>query len=250
MAFTPRDDGSEEAMGTAAAAMTADAPLELLGSSPARRGRPPKKRRNGDGKQPASNKAVKNDDPPEDGERKPREERPYSEYFADLDVAQQLAVVTEEPLEGTIRAVQVPYSPDATWKRQHYGGELVPKSGTLTALPQCNFYAIDQDHDMPDQPAFSRPDDYYLHHVEPAEDELARRVEYDMDEQGLADMRDISYGADLCWLKLVNQQRVAEEFDEVSENIFELIMDQLEKEWFNLVTPDSKASHHSRRPKT
>ena len=65
---------------------------------------------------------------------------------------------------------------------------LVPKSGTdLLAIPQCVFHAVDTPAvAIPGDP-FSRPDEYYLHYVEPTENELAKRVEYDMDEQGMHD---------------------------------------------------------------
>ncbi|TPX34554.1 hypothetical protein SmJEL517_g02794 [Synchytrium microbalum] len=62
----------------------------------------------------------------------------------------------------------------------------------------------------------------YIHYIEPSEDELAERVEYDMDEQ------------DKSWLLAYNQERRADGAQDVTEAFFELIMDRFEKEWFDL----------------
>ncbi|KAG8835553.1 nuA3 HAT complex component nto1 [Serendipita sp. 399] len=50
-----------------------------------------------------------------------------------------------------------------------------------------------------------------------------KHVEYDMDEQ------------DLDWLQALNADRRKEQHGPVSQEIFEVIMDQLEKEWFTLM---------------
>ncbi|KAF7289416.1 Bromodomain-containing protein [Mycena chlorophos] len=68
---------------------------------------------------------------------------------------------------------------------------------------------------------FNRPDQY-IRHIEPLEVDLERQVEYDMDEQ------------DQEWLDAVNAERKKEQMDKVSYEVFEVIMDRLEKEWFNL----------------
>ncbi|KAJ3034279.1 nuA3 HAT complex component nto1 [Rhizophlyctis rosea] len=62
----------------------------------------------------------------------------------------------------------------------------------------------------------------YIRHFEPTEDELAERVEYDMDEQ------------DLFWLNNMNVQRKQKTLPACDEDFFEKIMDRLEKEWFDL----------------
>jgi hypothetical protein len=41
--------------------------------------------------------------------------------------------------------------------------------------------------------------------------------------------------ADEEWLKAVNEERKKEQLDKVTSEMFEIIMDRLEKEWFNLV---------------
>ncbi|KZT21556.1 hypothetical protein NEOLEDRAFT_1164542 [Neolentinus lepideus HHB14362 ss-1] len=68
---------------------------------------------------------------------------------------------------------------------------------------------------------FKRPE-HYIRHIEPLESELAVQVEYDMDEQ------------DQEWLDAVNADRRKEQLDKVSYEVFEVIMDRLEKEWFDL----------------
>jgi hypothetical protein len=46
---------------------------------------------------------------PNDGESKPREERPYTDYFPDLDIAAPLALVTDPPEQGTFSSSFVRY---------------------------------------------------------------------------------------------------------------------------------------------
>ncbi|BEI85170.1 hypothetical protein CcaverHIS002_0505710 [Cutaneotrichosporon cavernicola] len=69
---------------------------------------------------------------------------------------------------------------------------------------------------------FERPE-HYIRHIEPIESELAVQVEYDMDEQ------------DQEWLDAVNAERKKEQMGPVSYELFEVIIDKLEKEWFNLI---------------
>ncbi|KZT07202.1 uncharacterized protein LAESUDRAFT_698987 [Laetiporus sulphureus 93-53] len=68
---------------------------------------------------------------------------------------------------------------------------------------------------------FKRPD-YYIRYIEPLESELAEQVEYDMDEQ------------DFEWLEAVNTERKKLQQDTASCEVFEIVMDRLEKEWFDL----------------
>ena len=49
------------------------------------------------------------------------------------------------------------------------------------------------------------------------------QVEYDMDDQ------------DQEWLESVNSERKREQLDKITYEVFEIIMDRLEKEWFSLV---------------
>ncbi|KAF8880213.1 hypothetical protein CPB84DRAFT_1792691 [Gymnopilus junonius] len=68
---------------------------------------------------------------------------------------------------------------------------------------------------------FHRPE-HYIRHIEPLESDLAKTVEYDMDEQ------------DQEWLDAVNIDRKKGQTDAVTTEAFEIIMDRLEKEWFDL----------------
>ncbi|ORY24163.1 hypothetical protein LY90DRAFT_428904, partial [Neocallimastix californiae] len=62
----------------------------------------------------------------------------------------------------------------------------------------------------------------FIQFVEPSEEELLNRIEYDMDEQ------------DVTWLNEINKTRVKNGFDIIEPLFFERIMDKLEKEWFEL----------------
>ena len=76
---------------------------------------------------------------------------------------------------------------------------------------------------------------------EPLESELAVQVEYDMDEQGAVEAvgSRVIYlyvlTVDQEWLDAVNAERKHDQLDKVSYEAFEIIMDKLEKEWFDLV---------------
>ncbi|WAR53179.1 hypothetical protein PtB15_2B610 [Puccinia triticina] len=62
----------------------------------------------------------------------------------------------------------------------------------------------------------------YIRWIQPAEDELERGCEYDMDEQ------------DLEWLQALNIDRKRLSQEPVTCELFEIVMDRLEKEWFRL----------------
>ncbi|KAF8475395.1 PHD-zinc-finger like domain-containing protein [Russula ochroleuca] len=68
---------------------------------------------------------------------------------------------------------------------------------------------------------FERPQ-HYIRYIEPLDSELAVQVEYDMDEQ------------DQEWLDALNAERKKEQLDKISYEAFEIVMDRLEKEWFDL----------------
>ncbi|CAE6457053.1 unnamed protein product [Rhizoctonia solani] len=69
---------------------------------------------------------------------------------------------------------------------------------------------------------FERPE-HYIRYVDPVESELLTQVEYDMDEQ------------DEEWLKEINSERYKEQSERISAETFEIIIDRLEKEWFELM---------------
>ncbi|KAG6885753.1 hypothetical protein C0993_010265 [Termitomyces sp. T159_Od127] len=109
-------------------------------------------------------------------------------------------------------------------------------SPPLSSLPKVSFTKLDDDvstqpcgvHDgqarafgYNDFSEFQRPDSY-IRHIEPLESELAKQVEYDMDEQ------------DKEWLDALNRERRKEQMSQISYELFEVVMDRLEKEWFDL----------------
>ncbi|KAF5379525.1 hypothetical protein D9615_006509 [Tricholomella constricta] len=113
------------------------------------------------------------------------------------------------------------------------GGHASPP---LSSLPKVSFQKIQDDvstqpcgvHDgqarafgYNDFSEFQRPDSY-IRHIEPLESELAKQVEYDMDEQ------------DKEWLDALNRERRKEQMTQISYELFEVVMDRLEKEWFDL----------------
>ncbi|KAG7456040.1 hypothetical protein MATL_G00247460 [Megalops atlanticus] len=86
-----------------------------------------------------------------------------------------------------------------------------PKS----ALPEPKIRTVE--YNLPAVPR--RPSAYYTY-VEKTPEELDEEVEYDMDEE------------DYAWLELVNEKRRSEGFSQVSQNVFEFLMDRFEKESF------------------
>ncbi|KAL4656765.1 bromodomain-containing protein 1-like [Arapaima gigas] len=90
-----------------------------------------------------------------------------------------------------------------------------PGSVPGNVLPEPRFRMVE--HNLPVVPR--RPAAYYTY-VEKSLEELDEEVEYDMDEE------------DLAWLDLVNEKRRNEGFSPVSQNVFEFLMDRLEKESF------------------
>nr|XP_019009832.1 NuA3 HAT complex component NTO1 [Kwoniella pini CBS 10737]OCF48613.1 NuA3 HAT complex component NTO1 [Kwoniella pini CBS 10737] len=104
-------------------------------------------------------------------------------------------------------------------------------------LPKVSFRVIDEDPSLlapagvqseqsrsygyNDFSDFTRSE-HYIRYIEPIESELAVQVEYDMDEQ------------DQEWLDAVNAERKKDQSGPISYEIFEILMDKLEKEWFNL----------------
>ncbi|KAJ3914017.1 bromodomain and PHD finger-containing protein 3 [Lentinula edodes] len=131
----------------------------------------------------------------------------------------------------------------------------------VTELPRVSFQRIDDELTLPttgvddrqarsygynDFSDFERPE-HYIRHIEPLEAELARQVEYDMDEQGMLYLATLiltslkSHNSDKEWLDNLNAERRKEQMDKISYETFEIIMDRLEKEWFDLTKNIPKA---------
>lgn len=81
--------------------------------------------------------------------------------------------------------------------------------------------------------------------TEPMESDLAKQVEYDMDEQGeigcqlallKGPLTSCCSVSDREWLEAVNEERRKEQSDKITYEFFEILVDRLEKEWFDLVS--------------
>lgn len=91
-------------------------------------------------------------------------------------------------------------------------------------LPEASFRKVDNPIEVPD--AKPRPAAYYRYTEKPIE-ELDESVEYDMDEE------------DCAWLEIMNRDRRSKKLPEVPADLFELLMDRLEKESY-FMSKDSK----------
>ncbi|KAJ2671506.1 hypothetical protein GGI25_005470 [Coemansia spiralis] len=103
---------------------------------------------------------------------------------------------------------------------------LAPKRPVLT-LPETRYRPLHGKDAQPGyRPAeFRRPEGHYIRNVELTEKDLATRIEYDLDD------------IDRVWLERLNQSGGAE----VSANTLELVVDHIEKEWFELVKEAQRA---------
>ncbi|PWN25419.1 hypothetical protein BDZ90DRAFT_281623 [Jaminaea rosea] len=90
------------------------------------------------------------------------------------------------------------------------------------SLPAGVSDSINVGYGFNDGESFDKPE-HYIRFVEPIEADLKRQVEYDMDEQ------------DKEWIDALNAERKKEGSDAVSYETFEIVIDRLEKEWFDLM---------------
>ncbi|XP_012502184.1 PREDICTED: peregrin isoform X1 [Propithecus coquereli] len=86
-------------------------------------------------------------------------------------------------------------------------------ASTTPKLPEVVYRELEQD--TPDAPP--RPTSYYRY-IEKSAEELDEEVEYDMDEE------------DYIWLDIMNERRKTEGVNPIPQEIFEYLMDRLEKE--------------------
>jgi hypothetical protein len=86
-----------------------------------------------------------------------------------------------------------------------------------------------------------RPENYYFRFVD-TEDDSGNKVEYDMDEQGTK-YKFVVIRLDSLWLKAANSRRKFEGLPPVAEDIFENVIDILEKQWFHLTKDLIKSNH-------
>ncbi|KAG7259949.1 hypothetical protein CRUP_027015 [Coryphaenoides rupestris] len=99
--------------------------------------------------------------------------------------------------------------PQSSGLPQGPGGAGPQSSG----LPEPRFRTVE--YNLPLVPR--RPAAFYRY-AEPSEEELDEEVEYDLDEE------------DYAWLELLNHRRRSQGVSQVSSNLFEFLMDRLEKE--------------------
>ncbi|KAJ1343023.1 hypothetical protein BSLG_002448 [Batrachochytrium salamandrivorans] len=159
----------------------------------------------------------------------PTEERPYHDFFPDLMVDRPIPIIrydwdSSTTSQCTVKKVELDVD-----------GTLLPQSTTdnmglavlkpfaqgdvangvspprLSVLPPLSLEAFKS---VPQLINFLR--------LEPSEDDLAERVEYDMDEQ------------DRAWLNTFNAERRQRCCRICTEDLFEAVMDHIEKEWFDL----------------
>ncbi|KAI9314570.1 hypothetical protein BX666DRAFT_1968030 [Dichotomocladium elegans] len=181
----------------------------------------------GDEDEPPLQQNGDNDNNSEESVREqPRRETPPSP----LSQQQQQKRIVDHQKEGDL------YQALST-RPQQYGVDSVD----LSRLPKPSFRIITEDDrhennsgsDTEDSNTdgnvaaqhrrFQRPENHYIRYIEPSEADLLDTVEYDMDEH------------DEAWLNILNEERGKDNLGEVSCDLFEAVIDQLEKEWFDLI---------------
>ncbi|XP_030622181.1 bromodomain-containing protein 1b isoform X2 [Chanos chanos] len=117
---------------------------------------------------------------------------------------------SEKPQQVLLRSVRLKNNQ----QKKNAGLSATPVQ-ERTTLPEPKIRTVE--YNLPVVPR--RPPAYYTY-VEKTSDELDEEVEYDMDEE------------DYAWLELVNEKRKSEGCSQVSQNVFEFLMDRFEKESF------------------
>ncbi|KGL98624.1 Bromodomain and PHD finger-containing protein 3, partial [Charadrius vociferus] len=143
-----------------------------------------------------------------------------------ISIYDPLKIITEDELtaqditecNSNKENSEQPLFPSKSKKTPSKGKKKEPCSkhapGMSLHLPQPNFRVVDF-CSQPDAPPL--PAAYYRYIEKPPED-LDVEVEYDMDEE------------DLAWLEMVNEKRRDDGYGTVSADVFELLVDRLEKE--------------------
>ncbi|XP_061698167.1 bromodomain-containing protein 1-like isoform X3 [Syngnathoides biaculeatus] len=118
---------------------------------------------------------------------------------------------SEKPQQVLVRSVRLKNS------QRKKNAALAPPHSTAhsAATPLLEPKVRTVEYNLPVVP--KRPPAYYKYTERTAE-ELDEEVEYDMDEE------------DYAWLELLNEKRKSEGISQVSNNLFEFIMDRFEKE--------------------
>lgn len=158
--------------------------------------------------------------------------------FRNLDIQQPLTIVkraTNEEEDAstsqsttleTLAGVQVARLPKVQYEKREQQDPEEDEDYIAEQNYQQEHLLSLHHQSQPNHPnlPYKRPENHYIHYIEPSDVELYDSVEYDMDEQ------------DKEWLQLYNAERRKESPGEISPYLFECIMDKLEKEWFHLVS--------------
>ncbi len=139
-----------------------------------------------------------------------------------LDIYENIDVITEDEFESETSEEE---KNEKTVEKSAKGGKEPPKprkeasseasASSVKKLPEASFKVLENYEDPPDLP--TRPKAYFRF-IEKSREEMDDEVEYDMDEE------------DYAWLDLMNDKRKKESVTNVSQEIFEVMMDRLEKE--------------------
>ncbi|XP_056307441.1 bromodomain-containing protein 1b isoform X2 [Danio aesculapii] len=118
---------------------------------------------------------------------------------------------TEKPQQVLVRSVRLKNN------QQKKSAALTTVQGSPAQgrLPEPKIRMVE--YNLPAVPR--RPSVYYTY-MEKTLDELDEEVEYDMDEE------------DYAWLEMINEKRKSDGHSQVSQNVFEFLMDRFEKESF------------------
>ncbi|XP_035280449.1 bromodomain-containing protein 1-like isoform X3 [Anguilla anguilla] len=120
---------------------------------------------------------------------------------------------SEKPQQVLVRSTRLKNSQQK--KNAALNATAQSAQAPTNTLPEPKFRTVEYN-----LPAVPRRPSAYFTYVEKTPEELDEEVEYDMDEE------------DYAWLELVNEKRRSEGFSQVSQNVFEFLMDRFEKESF------------------
>ncbi|KAJ1672773.1 hypothetical protein EV182_006535, partial [Spiromyces aspiralis] len=167
---------------------------------------------------------------------KPREERSYVDFFPDLNLDEQLVVVFDHKDRSDAAASPPPGGNDGAAHSSFFRLRDEASSSQSPALvlttkkahlelPKPRFEKVSDKVAEASlaRNKFHRPSAHYIRHTEPTETELLNTVEYDLDEE------------DMVFLGLLNAERSESNDTALTEDVFELIIDQIEKQWFDLI---------------
>jgi Enhancer of polycomb-like len=158
----------------------------------------------------------------------PVEEKPLEVLFPDLNVANLMQVEKIDSSNHSHLHKEYLNNPLPVLKVELSKEPLIPSFSLLENVKKSKL--------VKESKPFSTYTGIFGFDLEPGEDELAERVEYDMDE------------VDRNWLASFNLKQKKMGDKECSFDLFEFIIDQLEKLWFDLVKDIPKGVQEDRYP--